>query len=332
LELIMSLKDSDAVRYARYAQIVHAVRERNEFTVAEIKQVCVDVAPALVTRVIGALERDALLRRDEATSDRVGSRATVRWRIEPEQFPAAEWLDRQLYANRLARAPAEERPRERLLAHGAAALRTAELLAILIRSGRQGESALQAAETVVAAFAGCLERLPDANGGELKSLSAAIGETAYCQIMAGIELGRRVAAAAGDRARPRPRIKGPEDAIEFCRRRFQRLLEDGTQEEFHIVTLDTKHQPIDTHRISVGLLDQSIVHPREVFRPAIKDAAKAIILVHNHPSGDPQPSGADLAATDQMTAAGKMIGIEVLDHLIVASQGIVSVMETRGQP
>ena len=126
-----------------------------------------------------------------------------------------------------------------------------------------------------------------------------------------------------------PRLTSPEAAIAYCRDHFQQLVEEGAQEEFHVVTLDTKLRPLDSHRVSVGLLDQAMVHPREVFRPAIRDAAKAILLVHNHPSGDPEPSAADLSATRQLESAGQVVGIEVVDHLVVARGGVVSLRQRR---
>src|SRR5438094_9158628 len=227
-------------------------------------------------------------------------------------------------------APAADRPRERLLSLGAAALRTAELLAILIRSGRTGESALQAGEKIAAHFKDQLDRLTDTGRGELREISPAVAETAYCQIMAGIELGRRVAQSAqayGEGRQKASRILGSDDALIFCRERFERLASDAAQEEFHIVCLDTKHRVIGAHRISVGCLDRSLVHPREVFRPAIQDAAKSILLVHNHPSGDPTPSRDDLALTERLQDAGKTLGIAVVDHIIVARSGAVSIRE-----
>jgi DNA repair protein RadC len=145
--------------------------------------------------------------------------------------------------------------------------------------------------------------------------------------MAGIELGRRIAWIESNR-RPIPRcITSTSQAIEYCRHRFIRLASDGLQEQFHVVTLDTKHKPIQNHCITVGTLDASLVHPREVFRPAIRDAASAVLLVHNHPSGDPTPSREDHRVTQQLTEAGKLIGIEVLDHIVVARDDCVSLRE-----
>jgi DNA repair protein RadC len=123
------------------------------------------------------------------------------------------------------------------------------------------------------------------------------------------------------------RITTPAQARAWCRERFARLASDGVQEEFHIVTLNTKHEVLTTYPITVGTLDASLVHPREVFRPAIKDAAAAVILVHNHPSGDPTPSREDLAVTRRLDSAGDLLGIKVLDHIVLGRDSAVSIRE-----
>ena len=129
--------------------------------------------------------------------------------------------------------------------------------------------------------------------------------------MAGIELGRRIAKVQQNSEQSVTKITSTKLAVAYCENEFARLAHDAVQEEFHIVTLDTKHKPIRTHRITVGTLDASLVHPREVFRPAIRDAASAVLLVHNHPSGDPTPSREDHQVTEQLTEAGKLLGINV---------------------
>lgn len=149
-------------------------------------------------------------------------------------------------------------------------------------------------------------------------------DVAYDRLMAGIELGKRV---AEPKTNYNTRISSTRIATEFCRVRFARLISEGLQEEFHVVTLDTKHRMIGSHQITVGTLDASLVHPREVFKPAIKDSASCILLVHNHPSGDPSPSREDHAVTRRLTDAGNTIGITVLDHIVVAKEGCVSVRE-----
>lgn len=200
------------------------------------------------------------------------------------------------------------------------------MLAILIRVGRPGESAMQAGEKLAAKYSQALEKLPQAQLPELKDVAQSVAKSAYCQIMAGIEIGRRVAESKRVRA-DKPRISSTEEAKAYCEERFARLVADGTREEFHVVTLDTKNQVIDTHQVSVGTLDASLVHPREVFRPAIKDAASSLILVHNHPSGDPTPSREDFAVTKRLELAGQNLGIDVLDHIVLGSFRSVSIRE-----
>jgi len=229
---------------------------------------------------------------------------------------------------KIAESPKQDRPRERLQNLGPEHLRLAELLAVLVRSGRPGESALQAGEKVAAKFSDCLYRLPTASAEELRRISPAIATTAYCQILAGVELGRRVAESkiAGQ---TQQKITGTQDARLFCEQHFARLATDGNREEFHIVCLDTKNKIIATHQISVGTLDASLVHPREVFRPAIRDSASSILLVHNHPSGDPTPSKEDLAVTDRLEQSGDTLGIQVLDHIVLGGSGGISIREFR---
>ena len=145
----------------------------------------------------------------------------------------------------------------------------------------------------------CIRDSPQAGRAELKSITPAAEKTAYCQIMAGIELGRRVTA---DTEQTEPiKITSANDAIAFCKLRFARLATDAKQEEFHIVTLDTKNKIQNTHCITAGTLDASLIHPREVFKPAIRDSAASVILVHNHPSGDPTPSREDHAVTKRLS-------------------------------
>ncbi len=149
-------------------------------------------------------------------------------------------------------------------------------------------------------------------------------DVAYDRLMAGIELGRRV---SEEKINYNERITSTKEAVDFCKSHFRRLISDGLQEEFHVVTLDTKHRMIGSHQITVGTLDASLVHPRELFRAAIRDASSAVLLAHNHPSGDPTPSREDIAVTDRMTEAGKLIGINVLDHIVLAREGCLSIRE-----
>jgi DNA repair protein RadC len=320
----MASKPRQADRHQRYARILTALTARKAFTLAEIRQACPDDHASLVPRVVNRLEKDGLVRRDGS-----GRRSTFSWSVDPDNFSGSQWLDTVIYGAQILETPREDRPRERLLSGGAAPLRTSDLLAILIRSGRSGESAVQAGEKIAARYNGRLEQLTEAGPGELKRISPAAGPTAYCQIMAGIELGRRVADAAEQSRSQRKKISSTAEAVEFCCQRFARLAKDARQEELHVVTLDTQLQVINTHPVTKGLLDSNTLHPREVFRPAIADAAKAIIIVHNHPSGDPTPSPKDIAVTERLEQAAELVDIQLLDHIIVATGGTTSIQEHR---
>jgi DNA repair protein RadC len=257
---------ADAPRPGRFDRIYETLKVllvQETFTLPQMKERLPHEIPGYVTQLVHQLEREGHL----SDSDGVYS-----WTCELSDFPAQSWVQAQVHGTQLVWTPEEDRPRERLLARGAASLRTAELLAILIRSGRKGESALQAGEKIASRYNDRLHCLVDAGRGELKDIAAAIGDTAYCQIMAGIELGRRVAISFAKNTKRVTRITDPVDALHFCRDQFARQASDAAQEEFHVVTLDVQLQVINTHPISVGTLDRSLVHPREVFRPAIKDA------------------------------------------------------------
>ena len=317
----MSEASEDRQRYEVYHRVSTAAAAADEFTFEEVRGACDGVDDSIVRYILSELVRNKLVERTQARSRR------YRWATNRQKFVADRWAKSQVFNNRMTRSPVEERPRERLLRLGASNLRTAELLAILIRTGRKGVTALQAGESIATEFNDKLEQLKDAGRGEMARLSPVVRYTTYCQIMAGIELGRRVTAAAAEKAGRPISIRGSQDAIAYCRDRFGRLAVDGRQEEFHVVTLDTKNHVLNDHLVSRGLLDQTVVHPREVFRPAIKDAAKSVILVHNHPSGDPTPSDKDLALTRRLEEAGKLLDIQVLDHVVVAGAEAASLRE-----
>ncbi|HBK60941.1 MAG TPA: hypothetical protein DDZ84_09130 [Firmicutes bacterium] len=214
--------------------------------------------------------------------------------------------------------PPEVRPTERLLESGPEAVSTAELLAIIIRCGRRGESAVDVASGVLS-HCGSARRLATASVAELSSIPG-IGSVRAVQIQAAIELGRRVILSAGG---CRPAASSPR-AVADLLMPGMRYLE---KEEFRAVFLDSRNRVIDTGTISVGTLNSSMVHPREVFRAAIKAGSASVILAHNHPSGDPGPSPEDLAITKRLVRAGAMIGIEVLDHIIIGDNVYVSLRE-----
>ena len=151
-------------------------------------------------------------------------------------------------------------------------------------------------------------------------------DSQFEKLSAAIELGKRVVEAESEFSISKG-ITSSSDAIEFCKNHFWRLIQSGHQEEFHIVTLNTKNRVIGTHRITVGTLDASLVHPREVFRKAIQDTASSILLVHNHPSGDPNPSKEDFAVTRRLDEVGGIVGIDVLDHIVLGLCDCISIRE-----
>ncbi|MBP5300801.1 MAG: DNA repair protein RadC [Victivallales bacterium] len=205
--------------------------------------------------------------------------------------------------------PAPERPRERLMRLGVRALSDRELLAVLLRTGKRGDSAIQVAARLLKHFQGDLTRLAEAVPEEFQRISG-IGMAKAVTLMAACELGRRLnIATKGER----PELKSPGAYAEYLRPHF----ENPNQEEFHILMLDTRNRVFGQERISTGILDQSLVHPREVFRPAIQCACHNIILCHNHPSGDPAPSDVDSLLTQRLFLAGELIGIAVQDHIIL---------------
>ena len=210
-----------------------------------------------------------------------------------------------------------ERPRERLLAYGAAPLSDAELLALLLRTGARGRAATQLAQQLLAS--GGVAGLAQASLAELAAV-AGIGPAKAATLLAAFELGRRLAAKPLHRGE---RIGSPEDV----HRHFHARLRDAPTEQFHIVLLDARHRVLRSVLASQGTLTASLVHPREVFRPALREAAAALVLVHNHPSGDPSPSPEDREITRRLARAGSLLGIPILDHVIVADRGYASLRE-----
>ncbi|MCU0625349.1 MAG: DNA repair protein RadC [Gemmatimonadaceae bacterium] len=212
-----------------------------------------------------------------------------------------------------------ERPRERLRAVGVRALGTAELLAVVLGSGIRGRSALGVAHEVLASGDGSLRALGARPVGALGTVDG-VGPVRAMVLAAALELGRRAAAEVGG---PRPVIRSPRDVVTA----FAPHLEALAVEEFHVALLDVQHRLVRDVLVTRGLLDSSLVHPREVFREAIADGAASVVLVHNHPSGDPTPSAEDRVATAQLVAAGTLLGIPVRDHVVVGRGSYVSFAE-----
>ncbi|MEZ6035677.1 MAG: DNA repair protein RadC [Planctomycetaceae bacterium] len=200
----------------------------------------------------------------------------------------------------------------------------AELIAMA--TGRRGAAAYADAHKLIEKLG--LKKLGDAGAGEIQEICRGMTSDAIKRLMAGVEIGLRIAELKSDYDSS-TRINSPAAAIRFCLDRFGRMARESRQEEFWIVTLNTKNEPIDCHQITVGTLRNSLVHPREVFRPAIRDAANCIIALHNHPSGDPTPSDQDISVTERLEQTAEVVGIPVIDHIIVAGEKAISIQEWR---
>ncbi len=204
--------------------------------------------------------------------------------------------------------PEHETPCHRLAEHSADYLSDTELLSLLLNSNKGPEASLQIARKLIATH-GSLNRLMSLSLTELKRFPG-IGTSGACAIQGALGLARRL-----QRAKPseRPLITTPQEVAGYMRPVIAHL----QQEEFHALLLDTKHHLLRDCMITRGLVDRSQVHAREVFRPAIQESCSRIILVHNHPSGDPTPSSQDISCNNNLVAAGRLVGIEVLDHVII---------------
>lgn len=214
--------------------------------------------------------------------------------------------------------PQDERPRERLIQSGAASLSNQELLAILLRTGTKAESVLQLSNRLLTSFDG-LNLLKDASLEEITKTKG-IGLAKAVQIMAAVELGRRIGNLAFD---DRYSIRSPEDGANYVMNDMRFL----AQEHFVCLYLNTKNQVLHKQTIFIGSLNASIVHPREVFKEAFRRSAASIICVHNHPSGDPTPSREDIEVTKRLVECGRIIGIDILDHLIIGEKKFISLKE-----
>lgn len=207
--------------------------------------------------------------------------------------------------------PVNERPRERLLLQGAGSLSDAQLLAIIIRNGEGGRTALDLGRELLEKF-GDLAGISRAGVGEIRSVRG-IGPAKAAEIKAAFELGRR---------QQKPALAGAS----FCASSdvagyFLPRLKDARREEFRCLLLDTKNRVIRDETVSIGSLTASLVHPRDTFTSAVRESAAAVIFVHNHPSGDVRPSQEDILLTKRLVQAGELLGIRVLDHVIVGNDG-----------
>jgi len=208
-----------------------------------------------------------------------------------------------------------ERPRERLDRLGPAALGDSDLVALILRTGDSGREAEEIARLLLTRFGGT-SRLSEEGATSLLEVPG-VGPAKAASLVAAFELGRRSLSASLERGQ---RIESPSD----IQRHFRGRLREWRRESFHVVLLDGRHRLMAVEAVSLGTLTASLVHPREVFREAIRRAAAAMLLVHNHPSGDPIPSKEDREVTRRLEAAGELLGIRVLDHVIVAEDGYFS--------
>ena len=211
--------------------------------------------------------------------------------------------------------PPAERPRERLIQLGAEALSAQEILALILGRGVRGESVMITAQKLLGKF-GSLQGIADSSVEELSQVNG-IGPAKAAQLKAAFELGRRLEGAPRE---GKAAIKSPEDVVGVV----GSTLKGKKKEHFLALLLDTRNRLIRTSTVSMGSLDSSVVHPREVFKEAISASAASVIFVHNHPSGDPEPSEDDIELTRRLVEAGKLLGILVLDHIIVGDGNYMS--------
>ena len=212
--------------------------------------------------------------------------------------------------------PVEERPRERLARHGASALSTRELIALLVGTGSRTSSVLDVADRLLASG------LRELAGRSVEDLEGerGVGRAKATRLLAALELGARLASEGRGTA---PVLQTPEDAARYLLPRY------GARpvETFGLLALDVRHRLKKEAVVSVGCLTSSLVHPREVFQEAVVSRAAALLLFHNHPSGDPEPSAEDLALTRRLASAGALMGIEVLDHVVLGAGRFVSLKQ-----
>ncbi len=200
----------------------------------------------------------------------------------------------------------ENRPRERMIKSGVSSLSDAELLAVLMKTGTREENVIDMSNRLISKYGA--SRLSSCSLKELQEIKG-IGKAKGCQIIALFEFARRHSNTVSSKSP----VKSAKDVFDIIRPKIAYL----EKEHFAVLMLDTKNRPIKEEIVSIGTLNASIVHPREIFRSAIKEGANSVIIAHNHPSGDPKPSVADRKITEDLISAGDIIGIKVLDHVII---------------
>jgi len=217
--------------------------------------------------------------------------------------------------------PLDDRPREKLLLRGAQSLSDAELVAILLRTGRKGKSVIEIARDLISSE-GNLAMLATKTVDSLQKISG-IGKDKAATIAAAFELSRRI--LSQPKWFSNKKITSPQDVAEI----FIPILRDDSKEKFIVVCLNSANKIIKHETISVGNLNSSVVHPREIFKVAIDNSSASIILIHNHPSGNPEPSNEDIRITKKIVETGKIMDIPVFDHLIIAGETYTSFIEKR---
>lgn len=219
----------------------------------------------------------------------------------------------------LKKMPATERPREKLLRSGRESLSNGELIALILCTGTQGDSALSLAERLLSLDPDGLLYLEHCTAEELSEIRG-IGHAKAARLLASVELGKRMASQP---RRNRERISSTEDVV----RMFMEQMRYHKKEYFNVLLLDAKGGVLALDTIAVGDLSSSIVHPREAFRAAVRRSAAAVIFLHNHPSGNPGPSPQDLEVTERLVETGRILGIQVLDHIIIGDGTYISLKE-----
>lgn len=221
----------------------------------------------------------------------------------------------------MKRLPPEERPREKLLFYGKEMLSSAELLAILLRTGTKSQSALELAHEILTLDERGILFLENCSPEELSAVKG-MGKAKACQILAAIELGKRVATHP---RKVKNEIANPDDIVQL----FMEKMRYYKKEHFKILLINAKGKIMEETDISIGDLCSTLIHPREVFCQAVKRSAASVVFVHNHPSGDPQPSRQDLETTSRLVKAADILGIKVLDHIIIGDGTYIS-LKSRG--
>ena len=217
--------------------------------------------------------------------------------------------------------PLDDRPREKLLLRGAQSLSDAELVAILLRTGKKGKSVIEIARELINSE-GNLAMLATKTVDSLQKISG-IGKDKAAALAAAFELSRRI--LSQPKWLSNKKITSPQDIAEI----FIPILRDDNKEKFIVVCLNSANKIIKHEIISVGNLNSSVVHPREIFKVAIDNSSASIILIHNHPSGNPEPSNEDIRITKKIVETGKIMDIPVFDHLIIAGETYTSLVEKR---